>query len=177
MRERETETQAEISVWNYWLDDVEISTCEGNISRLADEPLKFFKYSFSPRCSDPFLPGIPRGRFHPENPPCKKFIVSLRREEKDIEGKGQKEGVNNGLIWCSNTAKHARKSLHSAEMPGKRKDVQRTWCFNKIIRYDNTNWFNKIIWHRVNHVEIYIYYNACYVPILWICIWIFFIDL
>jgi len=72
-RERETETTAER---NYWLGDVEISTREGNISRMADGPLKFFKYSFSPRCSDLFLLGIPRGRFHSKNPPCKKFMVS-----------------------------------------------------------------------------------------------------
>lgn len=84
---RDKNSKLDITAWNYWLE--EISTSEGNTSELADGMLKFFKYSFSPRCSDLFLPSIPRGRFQPENPPCKKFIIL-----SDVRARG----TNNGLI-------------------------------------------------------------------------------
>lgn len=60
------------------------------ISGTADELLKFFKYGFSPRCSDVFLPGVfPMGRFHSEISVCKKFIISAGYRNTRI---------NNGVI-------------------------------------------------------------------------------
>lgn len=62
-RTKDRNSDLEITTWNYWLGNVEISTSEGNTFELAAGMLKFFKYSFSHRCSDLFLPSIPRGRF------------------------------------------------------------------------------------------------------------------